>query len=309
MDKVAQIKALMAYAQTYLLSCQDISQKTKASVPDGFHVTKKLIKANMQLWKVKYAITKAEIQKGGEYLRVHLFREMLFYATLFQHVPGVLGDREELEGLLSEVIFNYDPNKVVNKYQNNPSQLLKALAGKEHKGDLLTSKYLKNSRTWNYYSKTIITSAAFFNDQENVTGFLSALEKFGAFSPEKDDPIKFLTKNIFNVGPAVASNYIKELGFCNYVKPDTHVIKICIAAGLVDDRDAKKTCHLGAEIVRVCHQAKIVPYEFDRLIWMVGSGLFVVNANTQDKLHVYMKTDKEAFIRGLKRELKRQLRS
>lgn len=98
-----------------------------------------------------------------------------------------------------------------------------------------------------------------------------------------------LKEELFGFGFALACDFLKENGYSEFVKPDTHINDIATAIGIT-----KATTDFGVfrDVVAYCKRNNLVPYEFDKLIWLVGSGSFYLNDLT-------VKTDKKTFVAHL----------
>lgn len=71
------------------------------------------------------------------------------------------------------------------------------------------------------------------------------------------------------------------------MKPDTHLNDICRAVGITV---AETDFGVFKDVIAYCNKYNLVPYEFDKLIWLVGSGDFY-------KSKVMIKTSKQDFIK------------
>ena len=76
------------------------------------------------------------------------------------------------------------------------------------------------------------------------------------------------------MGFAIACNWLKELGYEHYAKPDTHTMDICAALGLSEPKDA-----LGSfeAMVRIAKEAGVVEYKVDKVWWVICTGNFYRN--------------------------------
>jgi thermostable 8-oxoguanine DNA glycosylase len=81
-----------------------------------------------------------------------------------------------------------------------------------------------------------------------------------------------LDKEIKGFGFALACDFLKELGYVNFAKPDVHLRDIFIGLKLcpanADDYEIFKA------VVRVAKNAQVTPYNVDKLFWLIGSGDF-----------------------------------
>ena len=74
------------------------------------------------------------------------------------------------------------------------------------------------------------------------------------------------------MGFAVACNWLKELGYVNYPKPDVHMKDICYAFGLIDSKKRDIDCF--EAMIRVANECEVEPYKLDKVWWLICSGNF-----------------------------------
>lgn len=81
-----------------------------------------------------------------------------------------------------------------------------------------------------------------------------------------------LSEEIYGIGYPLACEFLKELGFVSYGKPDVHIIDIFEGFGL---------CHRGASpyeiqkiIVHMDEAKGVSAYKVDKLFWLIGSCKF-----------------------------------
>jgi hypothetical protein len=81
-----------------------------------------------------------------------------------------------------------------------------------------------------------------------------------------------LSHEIDGFGFALSCDFLKELGYVNFPKPDVHLRDIFTALELcqagVDDYQLFKA------IIRVAGNANVTPYATDKVFWLIGSGNF-----------------------------------
>ena len=108
-----------------------------------------------------------------------------------------------------------------------------------------------------------------------------------------------LSQEIDGFGFALACDFLKELGFRTFAKPDVHVKAIVKGLGLSSE-NANDYAVFKA-VVRIAANCGQTPYNVDKLLWLVGSGLFYDHPHLGRKGRV--RTDRTAFIRSARRSL------
>ena len=89
---------------------------------------------------------------------------------------------------------------------------------------------------------------------------------------------------IYGFGFPLACDFLKELGFENYGKPDVHIKDIFRAYKFIDDLDSKtntneSNCRVFKKMLEISKSIGISCYTLDKVIWLIGSGDFYLNEN------------------------------
>lgn len=235
-------------------------------------VTKEILDAHLLLWKKS---KKSTIEA--------LFRSMLTHAQNRQGMPNAIGNIDNL----APVLFGFSPQKVVQHYKTWES----LLAAIQTSGIKVPGRIApENKRNyWVIYSQSILSCAEFISQFDSVESFDQFVEGFYFNEHSKLALPLLLKEELFGFGFALACDFLKENGYSEFVKPDTHINDIATAIGIT-----KATTDFGVfrDVVSYCKRNNLVPYEFDKLIWLVGSGSFYLNDLT-------VKTDKKTFVAHL----------
>lgn len=106
-----------------------------------------------------------------------------------------------------------------------------------------------------------------------------------------------IAAEIEGVGYALACDFLKELGFRDYGKPDVHLKQIFAAVGWcpkgASDYEVQKT------IVKVADELKVTPYHVDKLFWLLGSGYLYEHQHLGRKGRIGSK--KKEFIQDIRK--------
>lgn len=171
-------------------------------------------------------------------------------------------------------VIKYPDNKNIIKDAINFPNLKDCAARdpKELAGKITKQLNVNCSNSWIRYCKGVVSMA----------NFLSTFDSFGKFKEtcdyyDKDNISRiafasYLEKKIDNMGFAIACNWLKELGYKNYSKPDTHTKDICYALKLVDSN--KKDIDCFEKMSGLAEECGVEPYELDKVWWLICSGNF-----------------------------------
>ena len=119
------------------------------------------------------------------------------------------------------------------------------------------------------YAKSVLSAAHFLKRFETAQSFHDFVGSFYRDEYTRLALPILLKEEIFGFGFALACDFLKESGYEQFVKPDTHIKELCRAAGITEsDTDFV----VFKDVISYCDKHGLVPYEFDKLIWLVGSG-------------------------------------
>jgi hypothetical protein len=179
-------------------------------------------------------------------------------------VGGALGGIERL----GPVLCDFDPVKTRAKYGDNSEQLLKDIvtvlkpAGQIRR----TPKSI-----WPQFCKSVLSAAEFLSQFSSVEDFVSWVNHF-----DKDDRARpalpmLLANEVHGIGFPLACDFLKELGYLDFCKPDVHLKKILPALHL---SKSNNDYAIFKAIVRIARSNDTKPYTVDKIFWLIGSGNF-----------------------------------
>lgn len=198
-----------------------------------------------------------------------IYQRLLESAQNANMMSGVIGKAIGGVYRLGAVLCDFEPFKVLAKYTKGWEQVLTEIETKIQPNGKIrrTSKSI-----WPRYSKTILSAAQFITQFSSADEFYQWVDFFDGEDKRRAALPLLLDKEITGFGFALACDFLKELGYINFAKPDVHLREIFINLHLcssnADDYEVFKA------IVRVAHNAQVTPYNADKLFWLIGSGYF-----------------------------------
>ena len=81
-----------------------------------------------------------------------------------------------------------------------------------------------------------------------------------------------LSREIEGFGFALSCDFLKEMGYVNFPKPDVHLRDIFTSLGLCKNKP--NDYQLFKAVIRVAGHAGVSPYNADKVFWLIGSGYF-----------------------------------
>jgi hypothetical protein len=147
---------------------------------------------------------------------------------------------------------------------------------------------------WPQFSKTIISAAAFLNRFKSADDFYAWADMFKCDERAHIALPVIIAKEVYGLGFALACDFVKELGYEQYPKPDVQLADIFKGIGL--SREEADEYELFYDIIRVAKHNRVTPYHADKIFWLVGAGWFYL-----DDLDIG--SHKKEFIWHARREL------
>ena len=178
-------------------------------------------------------------------------------------IGGAIGGVDRLKG----VLCNFDPKRVLAKFQNDPERVLDTIVAEvKPRGEVRRTK----RSIWPKFCVTILSGAAFLSQFKDRQEFDRWVRTFDDPRSRAALPL-LLSEEIEGIGFALACDFLKQLGHQDYCKPDIHLKKIFVALGLsTSDQDYT----VFKAVTRMAVNVGKTPYHVDKLFWLIGSGRF-----------------------------------
>jgi len=125
---------------------------------------------------------------------------------------------------------------------------------------------------WPVFARAAISGARFLSQFADVDDFCAWVRVF------EEDPRKraalplLLSREVEGLGFALSCDFLKDLGFTAYAKPDVHVNAIVKGLGLCSEKADDYLVFKA--VLRIADNCEVTAYNVDKLLWLVGSGRF-----------------------------------
>ena len=216
-----------------------------------------------------------------------VYKRLLKTLTNRQGVKNWIGDINNLE----QFYCGYDSRKIMKKYSNWEKLFLTIQASDFNPPSSMNIHYKRNS--WVQYCKGVISGAYFLSRFNSLPEFHEWVQNH----IKNDRHVELANKisdNVHGYAFALSCDFLKELGYSDFVKPDTHIIDIFTGIGLVHSRKVEDVFYA---VVNFSKSIRKVPYAVDKMFWLIGSGKFYL---TRKEL---IKTDKNMFCSMIRKRL------
>jgi len=262
-----QNKTIFETANEYLLSFDGITQE--------------MINKHLNDWK-----------DGKVKTIPDLCYKMIFHAQNQQGMPNSIGDIDNI----SSFVFNFNPHEILKNY-NNWEDLF----------DKIKKKYTPPGRMvkgnphnyWVRFCKSIFSIAKFSSRFGTIKDFDSFVQVF-YYNEETRVALPLLLKEeIEGYGFALACDFLKESGYPEFIKPDTHITDIFNGLNLTT---GENDLQVFRDVILFAKSINKLPYEVDKLFWLVGSGRFYLFKDEHGN-ELEIPTSKKEFIKIVKEKL------
>lgn len=204
-----------------------------------------------------------------------IYQSILESAQNVQMSPNVIGGAISGEKgnikPLGEFLFDFSPSKVFDAYGGiSAGELLERIIP-----TLVTQPHQDKRKLWLRYCKTIISAAKFLNQFSGHESFYEFVEGYYAQDRIKPFLPMLLSYEIDGIGFALACDFLKEIGYSQYGKPDTHIKDIFIELNLLNgvQKQSSKADYLSLKLIdEIAELNDVTPYAVDKMLWLVCSG-------------------------------------
>lgn len=213
-------------------------------------------------------------------------RQMYQNVILLQLDPG---KQDNIE-CLRNILCNFEPQKVFEKYSKSDALF----------EDIKNANIVKNHRIWENQTKKKNLWPKFCETILSIAHFLSKFEDFSDFSKwanflYEDERSRIalpmiIEHEIKGIGFAIACDFLKEIGYEKYGKPDIHIKEIFRDLELSNSTEDYAILN---DIIRIAQSVNKSPYNVDKIFWLCATGNFYREKKK-------FKTKRETFIKEAK---------
>jgi hypothetical protein len=226
-----------------------------------------------------------------------IYLRMLESAQNANMKSGVVGGAIGGVSKLGPILCDFDPAGVLKQYTDWQSIFDEIKIQVKPRGKMpRTAKSI-----WPQYCRTILSAASFLDQFTSVADFYNWLDLLDKDYRTRAALPLVLSQDITGFGYALACDFLKEIGYVNFGKPDVHIRDIFVALEMCPS-DAKDY-HLLKAVVRVASNSGVTPYNADKVFWLIGSGYFYLDPKVGNNGRVGSR--KQEFIRYAQDALQR----
>ena len=197
-----------------------------------------------------------------------IYRQLVLSAQNRNMSASVIGRSIGGIGRLGRALCRFRPAAVVRKYGVDSRKLLREIVTHVRP----TGKVRRGPRSiWPQFCRSVLSGAAFLSQFESADDFCSWVRLFDGDERARVSLPLLIATEVDGIGFALACDFLKELGFLNFSKPDRHLKYILPKLGLTESDDDYT---MFKAISRIARNTERTPYGVDKLFWLIGSGRF-----------------------------------
>ena len=230
------------------------------------------------LYKAAYDYLESKIGKAALEQKLNHYRhykvDNLYDA--FWHLLSSLTNKAGMRATIGDIdplgrfLFDFDPRKCHIHYGNNWSLLFETIHRQHQPPGPMNIE--NEGSYWVIFSKAILSGADFLSRFESLTALDDFINGFGFNDVAVAGLPLLLEREIYGIGFPLACDWLKEMGYGNYAKPDTHTIDILHGTGVARSRGIYD---VGKSLVQMARVNDELPSVVDRVLWLIGSGKYV----------------------------------
>lgn len=154
----------------------------------------------------------------------------------------------------------------------------------------------KNIRqdSWYKWSKSVIDSANFLTSFKDATEFKEFIGLFQYNIETKTALPLLISIKISGIGFPLACDFLKEIGYKDYPKPDVHIKDIIRVLLRLNYKEPISDILAFEAIIDIATKYEVTPYKLDKILWLICTGNFYNHTNIKPKSH------KKEFLEILK---------
>ena len=227
-----------------------------------------------------------------------IYQRILESAQNANMKAGVIGRAIGGVEKLAPVLECFNAKAILEKYVGDSEAVLDDIVEKLNPN----GEVRRTSRSiWPHYCQTILSAANFIEQFSSASDFFGWVDFFDKDERARASLPMLLSREIEGFGFALSCDFLKEMGYINFPKPDVHLRDIFTALSLCSNKS--DDYQLFKAVIRVANHAGVSPYNADKVFWLIGSGYFYNDLHLGNKGRVG--SCKKEFIEYAKPVLER----
>jgi len=204
-----------------------------------------------------------------------VYKQLCSFAQNRQMDSKVIGQSIGGADNLKKVLFDFNPTLVAANFsKTDKTKLLdKIIEELKPEGQIRAT----NKSLWPQFCQSVIESAHFLKTFETANEFYKWADFFANNSQAKPALPLMISLEISGIGFPLACDFLEELGYVQFGKPDVHLKEIFDDLKMIDITEKpffKQDYGTIRVIERVAKANGVSSYAVVKVFWLIGSGNF-----------------------------------
>ncbi len=247
------------------------------------------------LWTeaLRYLATVADMKKVNAHIYGAPSKPSTDITDIYQGMLSSLRNRQAMANAIGDIprlaklLHGFLPSKVVNAYGDDWKKLFRNI---QTRVKPTSRMQITNPKCfWVHFCKGTLDAASYLNQFKNGREFIQYVQGFAKNPVAAPGLPMMIAEEIHGYGFPLACDFLKEMGFQQYGKPDVHVNFILKHLGLSDGTDYKSF----KALVKIAGHVGETAYTVDKGLWLIGSGWLYLHEES-------FKTNKQEFVKSLR---------
>lgn len=198
-----------------------------------------------------------------------IYQRILESAQNANMKAGVIGRAIGGVEKLASVLEGFNAKVILEKYAGDCEAVLDDIVEKlKPNGEVRRA----SRSIWPHYCQTILSAANFIEQFSSASDFFGWVDFFDKDERARASLPMLLSREIEGFGFALSCDFLKEMGYINFPKPDVHLRDIFTGLSLCPNKS--DDYQLFKAVIRLANHAGVSPYNADKVFWLIGSGYF-----------------------------------
>ncbi len=231
----------------------------------------------------------------------HIFLRLITSCQNYYNMPNIIKFKQ-LKDKFAQVLEDFDYNKILQRYASS-EHLYKTLA--QHFDFPLSDD---PHHTWREFSRSVMSSAKFMAKFESVADFRNLFESIATRFPTSQILPQLIRSEIYGLGETLSHDFIKELGYAEYAKPD--ITSKQLIHQIFENRDDKlEDPNITQKLCKIAYSANTTVYTVEKVLYLIATGKYTAPNKDAPKILIKGTKLRETFIKAWKAHKKSTLSS
>lgn len=225
----------------------------------------------------------------------NIYKRLLISCQNRNMMSGVI-KFDKREEKFADILEQFNPAKILKKYKSDEDLYEIFEQTKEFKVNK------DHNELWNSFAQSVIDGAKFIGRFDNVEAFKKMIGTIASYFPGTMMIPRLICGEIRGMGEALACDFIKEIGYVEYAKPDVHINYIIRKVCRNEKMTAKEILE---KVQQIAEDAGASAFAVDKILWLIASGKYYDVEGKEPTITIKTQTNpnlRDEFLETIKKE-------